>query len=252
MFKIFKLSLMLLATLALPEFFPFLSSNTVGAQVATDSTSVTTTVVNPKTVPIAIEKIRISIPPTEVIGEVRIGLFGIVTEQFSTNDLGDGSSFLPIVYKGLQEQGYKPAVELLANPSEDPGSVFSDMNSGSQTKSPAARFLVGGTITKVWMTVAPDAWAGWSTDIDMRVKWEVYDTLQNKVIYTKETYAVDAGGGRTNAYYQTVMAKAAASLFSSPEFERALQNALAISVPGDSVPAPIATPALNITPQPSQ
>lgn len=252
MFKIPKLILTLLATLALQGVFPFLSSNGVVAQVTTDSNPVTKTIVNPKTVPIAIERIRIGIPPTEVIGEVRAGLFGIVLEQFSTNDLGDGSNFLPIVYKGLQEKGYKPAVELPTNSSGDGGSVFSDMNPDSQAKSPAARFLVGGTITKVWMTVAPDAWAGWSTDIDMKVKWEVYDTLQNKVIYTKETYAVDAGGGRTNAYYQTVMAKAAASLFSSPEFERALQNALAISVPGDSVPSPIATPGLNVTPQPSQ
>ena len=252
MFKTSRLTLAVLAILVLQGACPSLFSNSVVAQIATDSPSVTKTVVNTKNVPIAVERIRIGIAPTEVIGEVRAGLWGIVTEQFSANDLGDGSNFLPTVYKGLQENGYKPAVELSISPSGDVGSVFSDINPGSPAKSPAARFLVGGTITKVWMTVASDGWAGWSTDIDMRVKWEVYDTQQNKVIYTQETYAVDAGGGRTNAYYQTVMAKASANLFSSPEFELALQKALAISVPGDAAPASIATPRVNVTPKPSQ
>lgn len=231
MLKPSKIITIVLVIFGLHVAWQSLSPTFVIGQVSPDTASTNNKIISTKNIPIAVEKIRIGVDPTAIIGEVRAGLWGIVTEQFSASDLGDGSNFIATVYKVLKDAGYKPAADTVTDSDKGDVSVFGDMNQDTQRKSSSARFLVGGTITKVWMTVASDAWAGWSTDIDMNVKWEVYDTDQKKVIYTKESYAVDAGGGRTNAYYQTVMAKSAEKLFSSPEFELALQKAITNPLP---------------------
>jgi S1-C subfamily serine protease len=191
-----------------------------------------------KKVPIAVYQVRMAISPGTVIGRATRGLFGIVTQEWYIEEIGDASSFTDRVYRALKKAGYTPAIDLKEGVAAGTGSIFGDITSESpKPPSPQARFLVGGTITKTWMSAGDNGWGGWATDVDMKVTWEVYDTLQNKVILTQETYAVDEGGGITIAYYYTVMEKAAAKFFNSPEFKEAIEKNLAYTpAPAGTVP----------------
>lgn len=194
------------------------------AQVTIPETSVYQ---NANEVPIAIYQIKIAIPPGTIIGRANRGLWGIVTQEWLTEDLGDASKFIPRVYRALRKVGYTSAAEE-NNQTAEGGSIFGNIMEGTvKHPTPQARFMVGGTITKTWMTAHDNGWGGWASDVDMKVTWEVYDTLQNKVILTQETYAIDEGGGITTAYYYTVMEKVAAKFFKSPEFQEAIQKNLA-------------------------
>jgi S1-C subfamily serine protease len=200
-----------------------------------------------KKVPIAVYQIRVAIAPGTVIGRATRGLFGIVTQEWYVEEIGDASSFIDRVYRSLKKAGYTPAIDVKEGVAAGTGSIFGDITSeSSKPTSPQARFMVGGTITKTWMSAGDNGWGGWATDVDMKVTWEVYDTLQNKVILTQETYAVDEGGGITAAYYYTVMEKAAAKFFNSSEFKEAIEKNLAYN-PGPTgtvqpnAQAPVAT-----------
>lgn len=182
---------------------------------------------NTKIIPIAIQKIRVSIPPGTLIGESRRGLFAIVDQQWHTENLSNSQRFIDKIAQALKKAGYTLSTDNIAQQATTSGSIFSNLNSEPPEKSTSpARFLVGGTITKVWMTATPDGWGGWSSDVDMKVTWEVYDTVQNKVILTQETYAVDKGGGITEDYFYTVMEMVAAKFFNSSEFNMAIKSSL--------------------------
>ena len=141
----------------------------------------------------------------------------------------------------MKKAGYTPAAKE-DQETAGSGSIFGNMIEGTANPPPPqARFMVGGTITKTWMTAHDNGWGGWASDVDMKVTWEVYDTLQNKVILTQETYAVDDGGGMTTGYYYTVMEKVAAKFFKSPEFGEAIQKNLTYTP----------TPAGTVEPMPN-
>jgi hypothetical protein len=186
---------------------------------------------NAKTVPIAIYKFRVSIPPRTVIGEERhpVLFFTTVGRRWHTEDLSNSQRFIDRIYQALKKAGYTPAKEISSQQETSPGSMFSDINDvpTPTKKSPSReRFLIGANITKVWMTASRAGTDPGASDVDMKVTWEVYDTLQNKVILTQETYAVDRGGGITEEYFYTVMEMSAAKFFRSSEFNEAIKLSL--------------------------
>ena len=78
------------------------------AQVTVPETSVDQ---NAKKVPIAIYQIKIAIPPGTIIGRANRGLWGIVTQEWLTEDIGDPSKFIDRAYRALKKAGYTPATE---------------------------------------------------------------------------------------------------------------------------------------------
>ncbi|MEG3437575.1 hypothetical protein V0288_10635 [Pannus brasiliensis CCIBt3594] len=191
-----------------------------------------------KEVPISVYQVKIAIPAGTTIGKATQGWLNIVTQEWHIEELNNTAAFVERIYKALQKSGYTAAVPPEAEKTPENTSVFQNINAPADAPTaPTARFLVGATITKTWMSVANNGWGGWATDVDMKVNWEVYDTLQNKIVLTRETYAIDRGGGLTTAYYYTVMEKAAEKFFTSPEFKAAIETALA-DTPAPDRPEP--------------
>ena len=124
---------------------------------------------------IAAHKIESGITPGAVIGEVLDGALKVRQNWLNSGgdylDAKSSEAYANIVNEELNLAGYSTSVTtgLFADVTED-----------------LPRFQIGGTITKANIKIFMPL-AGNAIRAILTVKWEVFDTFQKKVIYTKET-----------------------------------------------------------------